>query len=270
MSEILYLDLYFLINFSMDLVALAVSGLATSEKTNFKRLFLASFFGAVISCVLVCLHLGKIMNFLFSIPALFAVLYVGFGKRNGKRMLRITLFYLASSLFLGGAVEAISYYMGRNGKLTLGVFLTLLFLSFGVFQLFGRSLNRKLETAVVSLSIRFSGRSEYFFGLVDSGLLLRDPEKGLPVLILKAEYASPLLSREEVEKMKNGGEGSVPIPMKTASGEGLLYAFRPDGVNVVKSGNKRKKKEEREVLVALDFSGGGFGGCPCLVPLSVL
>lgn len=183
---------------------------------------------------------------------------------------KIALFYVCTALFLGGAVEAISYYMGRKGSLTLGVFLFLVFLSFGLFQLFGRRLNQKLDTAVVSLAVRFAGRCEYFYGLVDSGLLLRDPERGLPVLILKAQYASPLLSREFLQTMKEGGEGSVAIPMKTASGSGVLHAFRPDGVKILKNGKKRKKKEEREILIALDFSEGGFGGCPCLVPLSVI
>lgn len=269
MNEILYLDLYFLTNFAMDLVSLGVASLVSSEKIRMLRLTLASLFGGVFSCLIAIFSPGAFWDLLFSIPALILILFIGFGSR-GKRMGRIALFYLLTALFLGGAVEAISYYMGQKGSLTLGIFLFLVFLSFGFFQLFGRRMNQKLSTAVVSIAVRFAGRCEYYYGLVDSGLLLRDPEEGKPVLILKAGYATPLLSEEFLQRLKSGGEGSIAIPMKTASGSGVLYAFRPDGVKILRNGKKRKEKEEREILIALDFSEGGFGGCPCLVPLSVI
>lgn len=270
MDEILYLDLYFFTNFFMDLVSLAVTSFAVSEKIGFFRMVLFSVFGAVFSCALTLFQTGPFFSFFLSLLVLPPLLFFAFGKRRGKRFFRIGLFYFVASLFLGGAAEALSYYMGRNKSLTFGVFLGITFLALGIFQLFCRNLNKKLETAVVSLAIRFSGRSECFFGLVDSGLLLRDPEKGMPVLILKAEYALPLLTSEELERVREGGEGTVPIPMKTASGTGVLYAFRPDGVRILRKGQKKERKEKRDVLVALDFTSGGFGGCPCLVPLSVL
>lgn len=270
MTEILYLDLYFFTNFFMDLISFAVTSLAVSEKTSLLRMALAALFGAAFSCGLALFVRSEGLSLLLSLLVLPLILFFAFGKKSGKRLFKIGLFYFSASLFLGGAAEALSYYMGQKKSLTLGVFLGVSFFALGIFQIFCRSLDKKLETAVVSLAIRVSGRCEYFFGLVDSGLLLRDPENGLPVMILKAEYALPLLSGEELERVKEGGEGTIPIPMKTASGKGVLYAFRPDGVRILRKGQKKKEKEKQDILVALDFSSGGFGGCPCLVPLSVI
>lgn len=143
-----------------------------------------------------------------------------------------------------------------------------------LFALWGNHMSRKLESAVVSLSISFCGRCEHYFGLVDSGLLLRDPDAGRPVLLLKAEYAVPLLPREFIGRMErgelSGAERMFCVPIRTVSGAQELYAFLPERVQVISLGKRKKKREERDVLVALDFSGGGYGGCPCLVPLSVL
>ena len=156
----------------------------------------------------------------------------------------------------------------------LGVLLGTVFLCVSVYALWGSSMNRKLDTAVVSLSISFCGRCEHYYGLVDSGLLLRDPDEGRPVLLLKAEYAEPLLSREFICRMAKGelssDEKLICVPIRTVGGERSLYAFLPERVQVISMGKRRKKRNERGVLVALDFSGGGYGGCPCLVPLSVI
>ena len=128
-------------------------------------------------------------------------------------------------------------------------------------------MHRKLETLVVPLSICHGGAREELYGLVDSGALLRD-EEGRPVILLKASSAGKLLSREELEKIRLGlGENTISLPIRTASGGGNLYAFLPTAVYF-----HRKKRTEsiKEVLVALDFSEGGFGGCPVLIPLYAL
>ena len=269
MNEILYIDLYFLVNFAMDLISLGVASLASSEKVKFRRLIFAAVLGGVFACLCTLFSLPPYFSFFLGFASLFLMVLFAFGWR-GKRMVKILLFFLCTALFLGGTVEALSYYMGKTGSITPGVFLFLVFSSFGIFQLFARRLNQKLETAVVPLSVRYGEKNECFYGLVDSGLLLKDPEMGFPVLIMKAQYASPLLSQEFLERMKEGGEGSIAVPVKTASGKGVLYAFRPDGVKILGGGKRKKYKEEREVLIALDFTSGGFGGCPCLVPLSVI
>ncbi len=274
MKEILYLDVFFITNFLMDLVSLSVGALIASEKAKFSRLLAASLVGALFSVGILVLSPGRLLQFFAGMISFCLMIFLAFGRKNRRRFGKILTFSFVTSLFLGGAAEAISYYTGfEKSRITPGIFFALLFFAFGCFSLWGKSVNRKLETAVVSLAITFSGRKEYFFGLVDSGLLLKDPEGQRPVLLLKAEYASPLLPYDFLSHIKNGvcpeGEKLFSIPMRTASGTGRLYAFLPERVSIIKNG-KKKNKEWEDVLVALDFSEGGFGGCPCLVPLSVL
>lgn len=277
MNEILYVDLYFALNFAMDLASLCTAALILSEKAALRRLLLASLFGASFSLAALWFSLDLIRLLLLGQAAFFAMIRIAFGKKSVSRTAKFALFSFLTALFLGGSAEWLSYsifLLGGSRRAGFSVFLIAVLLSFGAFSLWGRYLHRKLETAVVSLSISFGGKNEHFFGLVDSGLLLKDPESGRPVLLLKAAFAESLLSRDYLHHLQSGaltqGESLFFVPIRTASGKGSLYAFLPDRVSIVKPKKGKMKVKSVEMLVALDFSEGGYGGCPCLVPLSVL
>ncbi len=277
MKEVLYLDVYFLLNFAMDLVSLSTASLILSEKTTLRRLIFSSAFGAGFSLFLVFVSASDAATLFWGVAAFFVMVRIAFGKKNFRRTAKFALFSFLTALFLGGAAEWITYYIflfGGSARIGISVFLIVVLLSFGVFSLWGKCLHRKLETAVVSLSISFCGKNEHFFGLVDSGLLLKDPESGRPVLLLKAAFADSLLPKDFLSHLKTGqlssGEALFSVPIKTASGKGTMYAFLPDRVSIVKSKKGKMKADSVEMLVALDFTEGGYGGCPCLVPLSVL
>jgi sigma-E processing peptidase SpoIIGA len=277
MKEILYIDVYFALNFAMDLASLCTAAMISSEKSTLRRLVLASFFGASFSAVLALCSLNSLWNFVLAPIAFFVMIRISFGKKSISRTVKFALFSFATSLFLGGCAEWIFFYsaaFGGGRKTGFLVFLIAVLLGFGVFSLWGKHLHRKLETAVVSLCISFCGKNEHFFGLVDSGLLLKDPESGRPVLLLKAAFAESLLPKEDLLRLKTGTltntEALFFVPIRTASGKGEMVAFLPDRVSIVKRKWGKMKAESVEILVALDFTEGGYGGCPCLVPLSVI
>ena len=277
MKEIFYVDLYFATNFLMDLVSLAIGALSASRKVSLLRLCLSALLGAVFSTLIALFRIGRAPALLLSILVFMAMIAVCFGVRSPARWAKPALFSFAGAVFLGGAAQMLSYLLlpvGSAARLSLAVFFGTVLIGAGLYSLWGRYVNRKLDTAVVSLSISFCGRCEHYFGLVDSGLLLRDPDAGRPVLLLKAEYAEPLLPGDFIRRLERGElssqEALVCVPIRTVGGNRDLFAFLPERVQVVSAGKQKKKKEKRDVLVALDFSEGGYGGCPCLVPLSVL
>lgn len=273
----IYIDSYFFFNAVMDGVALLLAGLCASETVKFRRLIGSALFGGAFSVVTLLLELPPLGILSAAFVSFFPMVFLAFGKRRLRRLALVALMAFISFLFLGGAAEAVSYFvsaLGGQARISFSVFLILLFLGFGGFTLFGKSMYRKMETSVVSLSISFEGKEVAFFGLVDSGCLLRDPEKGREVILLKGEYASDLLPEKTLLSLRHGmppQEGKfVPVPIRTASGKSVLFAFVPGFVSIHPGGIGKKSKRLREVLIALDFSDGGFAGCPCLVPLSVL
>lgn len=268
MAENVYVDLYFLTNTVLDLVSLLVAGLAASERAKIGRVLAASVLGGVFSVAELFLPVG--INLAAGVLFFLPMVLVAYGKRRPKRLFFVSLFAFLTSLFLGGAMEFLSFYAGRGRSgLTFGVFLAALFLSLGAWSLWGKSMRRKMETLVIALSICYGENREELYGLIDSGALLKD-ESGRPVILLKASSVGKLLTREELEEIRCGvGKGCVLLPIRTASGGGVLPAFLPTAVHFHNHNRKRKKKP-KEVLVALDFSEGTFGGCPVLVPLYAL
>ena len=213
----------------------------------------------------------------FSFLSFAGIVFFAFGKKRWRRLALVSLMAFVSSLFLGGAAEAVTYFvssLGGTARIGVLAFLVLLFLGFGIFSLWGRNLYRKMESSVISLSIRLEEKEAVFFGLVDSGCLLRDPEEGREVILLKSSFASELFSGGDLDSLREGSLPTstkmVPVPIRTASGKTVLFAFAPKFVMLHLTGVGKKPKRLNGVLVALDFSDGGFGGCPCLVPLSVL
>ena len=124
------------------------------------------------------------------------------------------------------------------------------------------------------MTLPVRGKKDHLVALVDSGAFLKEPTTGDPVMLFKAEYADSFFSGEELKQMERGegpGFDMFPVPIRTATGRGCLFAFRPDELRVIPSGRERKRRVRApEAMVALDFSGGGFAGCPCLLPLSLL
>ncbi len=266
MAENVYVDLYFFINAVLDLVALLIAGLAASERAKIGRVLAAALLGGAFSVIELFLPIGINLaaGLLFFLP----MVLVAYGKRNPKRLFYVSLFAFLTSLFLGGTMEFLSYYAGSGTSgMSFGIFLAALFLSLGAWSLWGKAMRRKMDTLVIALSICRGEKREELYGLIDSGALLKD-ESGRPVILLKASSVGNLLTREEVEEIRCGvGENTVFLPIRTASGSGVLPAFLPTAVHFH---NNKRKKQTKEVLVALDFSEGTFGGCPVLVPLYAL
>ncbi len=275
MREIVYVDDYFLVNFLMDLTALFLTGLILSEKAKARRYLIAALFGGAWSLVPLLAAFPGWATVLFSLAGFPVMPLLVFGVRSGKRFGFACLFFLGSALFLGGTVEALSYFTARFSaarRVTLFVFLAALALGATAWNLWGRGMRRRMDTRVVSLSLTLRGETLSVYGLVDSGSLLREPITGDPVILLKAPEAAPFFEREEMEKMREGRPGKTPlfaVPVRGAAGSGVLFAFRPDGAALHHRLFKKQHKKVR-CLVALDFGGGAFAGCPALIPLNLL
>lgn len=269
MREILYLDVYFVLNVLLDAVSLAAAGLCTGEKTRFARLVTASLSGGVFCVVPLFLPLSQRTEALLGLAMAIPMIWIAFGKRNFRRFGMLTLFFWLTAFVLGGVVQFLSdcfLFPRGEEKITLGIFLALIFFTLGAWQLWGKRMKQRLDSCIISLCITYRGVHHDYFALVDSGSFVSDPISGDPVILMKADAALLLLGEEMLESIRQGSAETVPISVKTASGRCVLFAFRPTDI-CVGTGFAKKRKKNIRALIALDFSGGAFAGCPCLVPL---
>ncbi|MBP5289228.1 MAG: sigma-E processing peptidase SpoIIGA [Clostridia bacterium] len=274
MHRVIYLDSFLLLNFLMDGAALLITARILTVRIKWRRLLAASVLGALFSLFPVFFPgLGLLPAALGFLP----MNLIAFGKTPPRRFFLICLFQFLSSLVLGGAVEVLYNYAGRSGevrRVTPGIFLFCLCLGLGAFSLWGKSARRRLESCVVSITIRRGDARADAYALVDSGSLLREPVSGDPVILMKAEAARDLFTPGELSALERGDAAAgfplLAIPLRTASGAGVLFGFRPTLVGLHHRAFKKAYRETRSAVVALDFSGGAFAGCSCLVPLSMI
>ncbi len=269
MREILYLDVYFVLNVLLDAVSLAAAGLCTGEKTRFARLLISSVSGGVFCVLSLFLRMSSRTEALLGLVMAIPMIWIAFGKRNFRRFGMLTLFFWLTAFVLGGVVQFLSdcfLFPRGEERITLGIFLALIFFTLGAWQLWGKRMKQRLDSCIISLCITHRGAHRDYFALVDSGSFVSDPVSGDPVILMKAEAALLLLGEETLERFRQGSGETIPISVKTASGRCVLFAFRPNNIRV-DTGFRKKRKKNIRALIALDFSGGAFAGCPCLVPL---
>jgi len=274
MKEILYLDVYFLLNAAVCFVSLLCASRILSAPCKMWRCTVAAVYGGGVSCLALLLAPPVPAALLLGIAAPLPAVFFCFGGGSGKRFFLLCLFTLVTGIALGGLCEVVFYYaafFGEGERVSLGVFLFLLFFALGAWTMWGRVLRKRLDTAVVSMSVSLGEKRVDLYALVDSGLFLQDPVSGRSVVLVKAACLEELLSASDLLSLRAGlvPRGMVNVPMTTAAGEGSLAAFCPDEA-VLFSARYRKKHKKISVLIAVDLTPGAFAGCSGLVPLSVL
>ncbi len=273
---VVYADLLFLIDFSMDLLTFYIVSKILRRRISFPRMVSASAMGGVYSVASLPLE-RSIFSFIFGIFVCFVMCMTALlGKRweNFTKMPLYTgLFFVVSSL-LGGMMTAFYSLLNRNpltpeadkNDLSLWVF-AIGALASGAATLMGSNLMSKTSKARHGdLKIVIGGRQGKFSGLSDSGNLLRDPIGGKAVIVLDCDKAGrtfPLLFCRE---------GAIPselavrvrmIPVRTASGSGLLTAVRPDKITLTCDGEER----EIDALVAASKEKISCSGSDAVIPL---
>lgn len=252
MEQVIYGDVYFAVNLTMDWLALFLTARARKLPLRPLRTTLAAALGGGYALAALFLPDGNPLSAFtaLAIPAL--LLLLAFGWQGRAEMLRTLAVFWTVSFLLGGALTAVSYLFARlvrreillGGQVeTLpaplpfwGILLLALLIAFAV-SLLLRARQKRPATVQVEIGDA-DGALSPLTGLVDSGNLLAEPLSGLPVILVDRESADFLPA--ELRFLR---EGSAPtptarlrlIPYSTAAGEGILYGYLP---RVVKIGGK--------------------------------
>lgn len=276
-----YIDVYFLINFTVDLLALHFASRFSKVPVGNIRLLLSAFLGGLFA-------VGSV--FMPQSGWFFGILCVGFlialcivcakGSRWGRK-LKFGISFLLFEILIGGVVyfffELFKKYfptseggadIHNRGLLFLSV--TVL-LSMGIIKLLFILFDGARSERSVTVRIELLGEKIECTSLVDSGNLARDPMDSSPVIFLKRACAEGLFP-EGIPELDGG---TVPekykryvrlIPINCGGVCKIVYGVRPDRVSVMLG----KKEERINVTVAIDNEGGAYGGYEALMPVSAL
>lgn len=254
MVQEIYADLYVLINFGMDLLCLTVTASLLHLPARRWRILLASGMGGLYSLLSLLFSPAGLLGLFFDLLAAMALAGVAFAQRgNGLlRHLRVTGAYFLSSVLLGGVMTALYAFLNRlalpldrmqKDGLEAWIF-ALLGATAGLATLKGgRLFAFSARRRYVTLTATLFGRTVTLRALIDSGNLLQDPLSGRGVIVvdrraLRGLLPEKLLAADTPQKLTDLLEDYELarlirlIPVRSATGEGLLPAVIPEQLRV--------------------------------------
>lgn len=256
MEQTVYLDIFFLINFSMDFLGLFLSGRLLEKRVRLLRVVLAAVIGGAYACASLLLSSQIHGLAVFCLDALICLLmaFVSvFEKKAVGSSFAFALVFGAVSILLGGAMTALFNLFNKIGLdrlfgdssqsdgMSVWFFLFLAIFS-ALFTVIGsKALKRKMMRKKGKLEIKYKGKSVSLFCICDSGNLLREPISRLPCIVVDTDAVGGIFSNTLLKAAKSGDLLSLDgydrakirlIPISTAAGETMLLGIRADSVRL--------------------------------------
>lgn len=287
MEQTVYVDLFFLINFSMDFLCFYLTSRLLSHRISVVRCAAASALGGVYACVSLFLGLGGIWSFLLDIAACFVMSAVATLKKDSaKDIFGYSIVYSACSVVMGGAMTALYSLFNRldldslfgedSGGDGISVWLfALLALISAAISLGGlKTFKRKSSRPIGQVEIAYGQKSAKLKALCDSGNMLTEPISSKPCIVAQSSEIKKILPCGLVGMIERGSAEGLSVrdvrrvrvvPTQTVSGGGILYAVRVDRVRL----NMGKGWVDVDAYIALCELEKGAEGAQALVPSSL-
>ena len=266
--QTVYVDLYFFINFSMDLLCLYLTSRLMSKKLSLLRGCLAAALGGVYANLSLFFSLGGIWGFAVDTLCLLLCAVAFLKKGEIKRLFSLSLVFAAVSALLGGIMTALYYLLnqtrifdflrgGEGDGISVWLFAALALISAIMTLLGGKGATRKMSAADVGLRITIEGRTVTLHGMTDSGNLLRDPLSGKPCIVANLKSLRRVLPAQlggggdmlsRVARLRGDAKSRIClIPTRTATGESMLIGLRDAHILIIQDG----KEKEVDAIIAL-------------------
>ncbi len=290
MEQIIYADVLFIVNFSMDFIALYITSKLIHNQVGIFTLIISSGIGGVYGVISLISSGNPILNALINAAIAFLMCFITFGIPSILILIRNTLTFYGISFLMGGAMTGI-FYMTNKGVMGRGVVingepasiysdispLSIILSALGavIFSYICSGVMKKIKgVKKARINVKFNGKETSFSGICDTGNLLLDPITSLPCLICSYDAFSPLIPMGLVPLFRDKNvsllEYTDPtlvkririIPMKGVGSSGILLGIIPDEITL----NGVKK----ELCIACDPKTSSFAETESIIPASVI
>ena len=280
----LYVDVYFLINLTVDILALYFAALFSKVPTTPRRIIIGGIFGAAFAVVITLVAENALLKLIFAAISLCIMGFFTTKRVSLNRRARFILIFFVFQALVGGIVSfvwgildtyAYQYLIlqsggGVNRKMLF--FSLIILLSIGVFKMLVSFFSNIEGEGACVVELNFLSKSYKTEAFIDSGNLAVDPMDMRPIMLLKKSEALKILP-ENVVELRDPDVVSREIrkrirliPISSGGATRVLTGIRMDSVYIIRKDNK----EEISVTVAIDREGGTYGGYYALMPSSAL
>lgn len=235
-----YIDIFFLVNFSMDVLLLLLLGKVLKVPVRWVRLIGAGIAGAVAACLAVWFwFLPGILVWLLGIilPG-GLMIWIAFRPGTVREFVKMVLVFFLEAFCVGGIMEALYEHMRGSVLIEKGLpvvgwgFLAAGgWFGFRFFWLTAMEIKRERQE-LYQLSIQVGEEKIWAVGYLDTGNCLYEPEGGRPVHIV---------SESLWNKLKEPGADVVFVPFRTIGNPlGMMEAVEIDRMEVWEENGKSR------------------------------
>lgn len=246
---VLYLDVLVVTNWFIDYLLLSLTARLLHLPTRRLRMVVGAFIGGLSACQILLTVPPAVSLLLHIVSASFSIC-VAFSIHSAKGFIRRVVVFFCLSALLSGIATALWYLTGseavltRNGVIYFDISPLMLtafaLIGYGIIRLYERLTRRRAPAGLdYCLTVDTGFGVCECRALYDTGLHLREPFSGSPVIVMCRRALAPCLPPQFGEEQQ-GGAATVTriryVPYRTVGDEGLLVAFVPKRVTLRRIG----------------------------------
>jgi hypothetical protein len=216
---VIYLDIYFFINFCLDYIALFTAAMVFHIKPSTARLIFSSLVGGIISVILFICD-SPLMTALLLPPSAYLMCLIIFEFPALKELIA----FVCSGVFMGGTLTAFENLFSTHFRSpwVIAPAIILACIACFTFYIFQHRARHNASLYTVGVKIQSGGKLSCHRLLVDSGNLAFEPTTGRRIIILGLDASRKITLPEDTKY--------YTILIKTATGEKAVDAFIPENM----------------------------------------
>ncbi len=290
MEQIVYGDILFIVNFSMDFLALYITSGLLHTKCHFASLIMSAGIGGIYGVAAIFCTGSMLLSTAVNTAVAFLMCFIVYGAPSILLLIRNTLTFYGISFLMGGIMTGV-FNLANKGLTGRGIVINgdlntlqsgisplsfLIIAAAAVLFSYICSAVMKKATDVkqAEVYIRICGKEKVIQGLCDSGNLLKEPLGSLPCLICTYDTLKELLPVGVIPLFRDKNVSLIEyadpefvkririIPMHTVGASGICVGIIPDEVRV---NGKRKN-----LCIACDPDSESFSDTASIIPMSVI
>ena len=278
MQQVIYGDILFFVNFSMDFIVLFCIGKVTSRRLCFWRMIFSAILAALYACVILFFQGNPIIDIFLDVEMSALAVAIAFPSGRVYEFVKLMTFFYIFSFLLGGAMTVFYRIFIKIGGLWttqnrfsdaylpinrfILLLISIVFFGWLAIRMFCFTRIKKYATVTVVLF----GKKKTICCLNDSGNLLRDPVSGLSVIMVWNCVLNDLMGEKLLSVISSNGTDMDSLnsmtrneqkrlrvlPITGACGEKIVYGFLPDYIEI--------DGEKKRCIIAVDTEHSSADG----------
>jgi stage II sporulation protein GA (sporulation sigma-E factor processing peptidase) len=232
--QIVYIDVFVLLNIFEDFLLLLCVKRITHAHTTSPRLIAASAAGGLLSLLSLCGINGFIINIVITALTAAAITLIAFRFSGWRLYIRTVLTLLAASFLFSGAMIFFYLALKPSGMMIINnrayfnispvLLIILTLVIYAILFLFNRFFrNRSSPLVLRNVRIYYSDKELCVKCKTDTGMNVREPFSGCKVIIIKKSLCDGFIGTDEKFRV---------IPFNSLGGSGMILSFKADRVEL--------------------------------------